>query len=108
MSRDLTLTIGNKIVYCNTNNLIPWLDYNPITDEIIIKREIIYDLKERYGIGSLQLLAEMLNWNYDRQYWIKKSAKNLSCIHVKLKDFLEFLTGNKSEENQTLSNSIPN
>jgi hypothetical protein len=108
MSRDLTLSIGNKIVYCNTNNLIPWLDYNPITDEIIIKREIIYDLKERYGIGALQLLAEMLNWNYDRQYWIKKSAKNLSCIHVRLKEFLEFLTANKSEENQTLSNSIPN
>jgi hypothetical protein len=57
----------------------------------------MYELKERYGISSLQLLAETLNWNYSKQCWIKKS--NISCVHVKMKEFVEFLTADGLKEN---------
>lgn len=109
MSRScLSSPIGDKIISCYMNNLIPWLDYNPVTEEIIIKREIIYDLKQFYRINSLQMLAETVNWSYSKQYWIKKSAKNISCVHVKLKEFSEFLTATHSQEIQTLSNPCLN
>ncbi len=101
MSRDnLTLPVEDKVVGCYTNNLTPWLDYDSASEEIIIKREIMHELKQRYGISSLQSLAETVNWNYSKQYWIKKSAKNLSCVHVKMNEFVEFLTAAVLEENQ--------
>jgi hypothetical protein len=109
MSRNcLTSPIGDKIINCYTNNLIPWLDYNPVTKEIIITREIVYDLKQFYRINSLQLLAETVNWYYNKQYWIKKSAKNISCVHVKIEEFLEFLTNAQTQEIQTASNPCLN
>jgi hypothetical protein len=101
MSRgNLTSPLEDKVVGCYTNSLIPWLDYNSASEEIIIKREIMHELKQRYGINSLQMLAETLNWSYSKQYWIKKTAKNLSCVHVKMNEFVEFLTAGVLEENQ--------
>jgi hypothetical protein len=55
--------IGDKVTKCHENNLIPWLEYDPASCEIIIKREIMFELRQRLGISSLQLLAETLNWN---------------------------------------------
>ena len=83
--KSLTLPLENKIIQCYTNHLVPWLEYNPDTEEVIVRREIIYELKEKYGIGSQQLLVEIFNWNFKKEYWTKKSAKNMSCVHVNMK-----------------------
>ena len=94
----LTDPLGDRTINCCKYNLIPWLYYNPNTEEIVIRREIIYDLKLKHNISSLELLAEILNWTYSKQYWIKECAKNSSCVHVKLKEFLEFLSASKYEQ----------
>lgn len=108
---NIELPIEDKVKCCFNNYLIPWLDYNNAnTEEILIKREIIYDLKSRYGFTSLHLLAETVDGTYSREYWIKKSGKNISCVHVSARQFVEFLAGHPQtiEEDQTISTIYPN
>jgi hypothetical protein len=95
------MDMKGKIQYCYSNNLISWLAYDQVKDNVIIRREIISDMNSRFSIGSLQILAEILNWRFQKQYWLKRSAKNISCVHVTFADFLEFVTsdaGTKEKE----------
>jgi hypothetical protein len=81
-----------KIQYCYSNNLISWLAYDQAKDRVIIRREIISDMSSRISIGNLQILAEILHWRFQKQYWLKRSARNISCVHVTFNEFLEFIT----------------
>jgi hypothetical protein len=93
------MSIVDKVKHCLTNRLIPWLDNDLARpQEILIRSEIKHDLNIKYGIGSLQLLAEILGWTFSKQYWIKESRTNISCVIVHMDKFIEFLSGNPQKE----------
>jgi hypothetical protein len=85
------LPTKERIKNCCKNNLVSWLDYNVENGEIIIRRDIIRDIKDKCKIGNLKLLAETLGWKFEMQYWLKQSKQNISCVYVSIDKFADFL-----------------